>query len=559
MDLFKSQLDRVRQQLAGLTPSQKMLSAALVAIMVMTLVWFGKYAGSPEMVPLLTQALSPDELGRIEQQLRLANISYKSSADGKLLVSSDSQMSALATLNMSNSLPKNISSGFDDMIKQLTAWDGQDRQNAVFNHGKELSLERVVAAYPGVRSATVIIDPHSKRLIGRENIEPVGSVSVQMKDDSDGSKQLANACANLVSGAQAGLSPAKITVIIGKKLWPITRPGDPADGGMEPGTLLETQVATERLYTDKIEKQLGDIQGVRVAVTVKVNNASEASESIRYDRDGSLIEDQDTTSQTTEQTSAAPAAAESGVLANVQPMTVAGGGAVGGQSSSESKDTVKKFIAPGMKKTVQKRAAGEPIPVGASVRVPRSYFSLVAKGMDPAAKDPDKATVDRLIADEIAKIRKDVIACTGIASAERITVDAYADLVQASRTPEVATASAMTLAVGGHVKEIALGGLALASLFMMSMIVRKGAPAVAVATAASSSAAAALAAAAAASRLEGGEPLAGEVSGGAMSLDGVELDDDSIKSQQMLGQVTAMVGDNPEAAATLIKRWMNQR
>jgi len=39
----------------------------------------------------------------------------------------------------------------------------------------------------------------------------------------------------------------------------------------------------------------------------------------------------------------------------------------------------------------------------------------------------------------------------------------------------------------------------------------------------------------------------------------MELDEDSIKSQQMLTQVTELVGENPDMAASLIKRWMNNR
>ena len=55
MDFLKSQLDRIQQQLAGLNASQKMLTGSLIVIMVMTLFYWGRYAGSPEMEPLLDQ------------------------------------------------------------------------------------------------------------------------------------------------------------------------------------------------------------------------------------------------------------------------------------------------------------------------------------------------------------------------------------------------------------------------------------------------------------------------------------------------------------------------
>ena len=58
MDFLKAQLARLQHQFDQLTASQKMLSVSLVAIMVMTLLWRGRYAGQPEMEPLLSIPLS---------------------------------------------------------------------------------------------------------------------------------------------------------------------------------------------------------------------------------------------------------------------------------------------------------------------------------------------------------------------------------------------------------------------------------------------------------------------------------------------------------------------
>ena len=51
MDLLKKQLEKIQQQLTGLSASQKMLTASLVAIMVMTFVFWGRYASNSEMEP----------------------------------------------------------------------------------------------------------------------------------------------------------------------------------------------------------------------------------------------------------------------------------------------------------------------------------------------------------------------------------------------------------------------------------------------------------------------------------------------------------------------------
>ena len=52
--------------------------------------------------------------------------------------------------------------------------------------------------------------------------------------------------------------------------------------------------------------------------------------------------------------------------------------------------------------------------------------------------------------------------------------------------------------------------------------------------------------------------VAGEVSEGDRTLDGMELDDDAVKTQQVVEQVSAMVAENPDAAANLVKRWLNR-
>jgi flagellar biosynthesis/type III secretory pathway M-ring protein FliF/YscJ len=58
--------------------------------------------------------------------------------------------------------------------------------------------------------------------------------------------------------------------------------------------------------------------------------------------------------------------------------------------------------------------------------------------------------------------------------------------------------------------------------------------------------------------LAAGEMFAGEAGSGDAVLAGMELDEDAVKTQQMLEQVSTMVKDNPEAAASLVKRWLNR-
>src|SRR5690606_1267592 len=99
------------------------------------------------------------------------------------------------------------------------------------------------------------------------------------------------------------------------------------------------------------------------------------------------------------------------------------------------------------------------------------------------------------------------------------------------------------------VKYVTLGGLAALSLVMMFLMVRKANVREELPTAA---------------ELVGMPPalaaadsdLVGEADEAAPALEGVELNDDAIRRQQMLDQIKEMVTTAPEEAAMLLRRWI---
>src|SRR4029453_19156706 len=122
MDLFKSQFERIQQQLAGLSASQKMLAGALVAVMVLTLMHWGRYAGESELEPLLSTPIAAEEVQRISQQLEATGVKYEISGD-RILVPPEKRAKVFATLGMAGALPHNTSDGFDEIVKKISPWD----------------------------------------------------------------------------------------------------------------------------------------------------------------------------------------------------------------------------------------------------------------------------------------------------------------------------------------------------------------------------------------------------------------------------------------------------
>ncbi|HEY8669171.1 MAG TPA: hypothetical protein VIL86_21155, partial [Tepidisphaeraceae bacterium] len=193
--------------------------------------------------------------------------------------------------------------------------------------------------------------------------------------------------------------------------------------------------------------------------------------------------------------------------------------------------------------------AGVATVVAASVRVPLSYFSNIYKMRNPSAKEPNEKMLQPLVDAELPNIRNDVKACTGLKADDAVSVQTYVDLMpQVASAPPIAMTGTMTGLLGNHVKEIAVVALAIMSLFMVSMMVRKSSPSPALVSSQPIESA----------HLMAREELAGEAGEGSSMLDGIELDEDAVRAQQMLSQVTNMVDENPDAAATLVKRWLNR-
>src|SRR5689334_2675073 len=162
MDFLKSQLDRIQQQLSGLSASQKMLVACLVAIIVMTVAFWGRQAGTSERVALFGEALDPAEAGTIKQLLQGQGVDVQLGADNRLTVPAASYNEAMAHVAVSEAMPKNPSINFDSFMKGLNPFASQTIGDAQLVNFKSMRLAEVIREFPGVKGAQVFIDPNQK-------------------------------------------------------------------------------------------------------------------------------------------------------------------------------------------------------------------------------------------------------------------------------------------------------------------------------------------------------------------------------------------------------------
>lgn len=584
MDFMKAQLDRIGQQVSGLGASQKMLAGTLVIVIVLTLMLWGKYASTSEMSPVFDQALTSEETGRIQGYLRSVGIESRVSSDNRVLVPAARQPEAVAGLTYNRLQPRDTSAAFDRITAQMTPWDSAQRTTRLWNEKRQLALQMALNSWPGVDSAMVLIDVPEKRSLAVQ-LEPSATVTLAMEEGNKPSRQLVQAAADLVTGAVSGLRRSKVRVIADGATYPIA---DESAGGMAGGTeILEQKQSWERHFTTKIREHLAFIPNLMVAVSVELNVKSSQETRKTVDTKNVLQKERETTSRNEESTQPNPNAGDPGALPNTGLAVL---GNAGGGSMNNTEETAKFEVMPGMQSEERiVTPPGDARATTASVQVPRSHFIEIWRRLNPPATPaaapadgaapaplpfPTEEQLQQIVQREIPNIRSGVKACTGLSDDALVTVGVYTDVAPVDAAPQEVASAGVVGAVSGYGREIAVGVLAAASLLMVSMLARKGGSTVAIGGASAGQGGdgsgfdvsvvdetpngAASTGRREPRNLQGGDDIAGVVPAANPFLSGIELDDDAVQIQQMQEQVAGMIKEDPDAAASMIKRWLNR-
>jgi flagellar biosynthesis/type III secretory pathway M-ring protein FliF/YscJ len=545
MEFIQAQLARIRQQLSGLTASQRMLAGSLVVIMVMTLFWWANYAAKSELEPLMDLTLGGEETSAIMTQLSGKGISAKVVGD-RIMVPVDRKFEAISLLGYLQLLPRESKNLFDDLIAKSSPFDTPRKTDAMYMQVKQQVLAQAIQQWPRVARAAVIID--DKRQRGPGGVEPSATVNITMKSGEAPSEQLVNAAADWVAGSVADLKREKIKVIIDGVSHRV-RGQEDQDGWGGNDEWLKCKQASERYFGAKVQKQFSFVENLMVQVNVTPNLKHMKEEKHTLPNPKEFLLKPVTEQQHSEESKSTTRPPENGVSANAP---LAAGEVAAGDSSGTTTDENKtqNFLDYGHADISTFDPGGDAKVTSASVLLPHGYFLAAWKKKTNSAEDPKEDALAAFIGEELKRMKPWVANCLGmVAEDPTVTLDWYPDVMPTTGPAPSMASSAVPLVITDHLKEIAIGALALVSLFMVSNMVRKNAPAPA---------------------LEALEPvrqphplprpdeMIGEAMEGSPALDGVELDEDSARAQQILNQVSDLVGDNPDGAAALVKRWLNR-
>ena len=543
METLRRLLASIQQQLSLMTRSQQLAIGLCAVVIVGSLLWMAQWSARPQLEPLLDQPMTLQEMTAAVEVLKAARADFEEHGD-RLYVKPDERRKLQRQLASQGALPQDTSMGFENLLEDQSPFVPESINRRNFTIALQSELAAVIASSPEVAKARVFINDVKRRGLGAlQGLSPTASVDVTMVRGKQMDQAAVQAIANLTSGAVAGLQPHEVKVNVDGRPRTIPAPDEVLSIG-----LLEEKKKNEEHLEEKIHGHLDYIPGVKVAVAVELETVKKKTIAREYTDAAAK-----SAKSRSEESNSGTQASEAGVNPNTG--TALGSGGTG--QSTTTDESEEEFFPVNLAKVEE----SEQIPftvkgVTASVGIPRSYFVSVYKAQHGDQGEPADVDLKSLIDIEKLRVRATVKNVIGTTDDDAVQVDWFPDLAPGSPgqfmdSPFLAQVADQDEGVAAGLldygPQMGLVGLALASLMMMVLLVRKSARSTGKLPLPKS-----------ATEEEPFTPPLHSAKATEGFLVGQEVDNDTLRFHNLSDQVSSMVEENPEAAADLIRRWVEQ-
>ena len=548
MQAIRNALELIRTRMGGLPASAKLLAGSLVIILVLGLFLVAQWSAKADTVAFAVQPAAFDEARTF---LASRNVEFEEK-NGRLYVPASEHQSLIAGYVEAGG---SSSVDWNELVpNDPFATDAERKQRHLF--AVQTVLAKVIGGFRNVKTATVLIAPKPATALGASRNAQTASVVVGMRAGGLAQEQV-DAIAAMVAGTQAGMKPENVSVTDGAQAYRTS-----FGKGAATGENLERSLQVADAVRGRIGEVLAWVPGVRISVNAQVVTTERTSTTTEF-KEGVVAPVSEVSS--TSETKGAAQSREAGVVPNTG-LALGGGGSGGSQSAVERSENKYRAEIPATRRT-EIDPTGYATKIDASIAVPMSYFVGVWRMQNPAAdgeaeKRPDMAAVEALREGELARIREFVeplIATDAVEGSKKgeVKVTWFPDAIEAPVQASMAAGLGELVLGGGGgagggtglIKPIGLGVLAVVSLLFMFNIARKASERESLPTAEEL--------AGVPPKLESDDAeIVGEADEATPALEGMELDDDSLRRAQMLEQLNELAQRDPTEIAGILRRWM---
>ena len=537
MEVLKRSWTQILASLEGLTRAEKGFILSLLVIGVMALGMLLWYASQPDTV-----AISQFAAGRaseVQQRLAAAGIDVQVNG-GQLRVPVKQQNEAIALLVQGDLMTADASSAFTEMILNQSPWTTDKQGERAYLIAQQTVLSSIIRKMRGVRWADVVISIPQDKGFGHHFERPSASVTIAMHGSTT-VQLIVPAIAGLLSGAVAEMKPQDVNIIDANTGHAHSVQDDE---DVLPNEKIQLVERLESQKRKQIERLLGYIPNVIVAVNVRTDMIRrQQDEAFDYSKTEPLRREriqERVTRNVAEQ-------GEPGVRPNTG-MDINGASARGSEETfndTESEFGDKQLI----KRSQITRTGLNTQQINVTINVPRGYFVNLFKAANADVENPTDEQIQAIVDAQLKTIEAQVsplvtAESTGVIAAHMIPDDtvlpAMAGLVPTSGIGSILNAN--------WVGPTGVTLLALLSLALMLGMVRKATQPESLPSVEEL--------AGVPPTFASDEDLIGEVDEQESSMEGLELDEEELKSRHIADQISDLIKTNPVEAGQILSKWV---
>ncbi len=320
---------------------QKILFPILIAASVIGIIYVSKWANRADYTVLYSDLSAADSAAVVEK-LKSEKIAYEVRGDGSTIAISPPEVVPEVRMTLAaDGIPKTGALGYE-IFDSNNIGVTQFVEKLKFLRALQGELERTIGSLDVVMSARVHITQPEKTVFAKQAAQPTASVMLKLRPGGELEKKQVKGIANLVAGSVEGLKPEGVTIVdvFGNLLSVNDKDEDAL--GIE-ATRLQYQRDVEKSYVQRIESMLSKVLGAGkgiARVTADMDFSVNEREEESFDPGGQVLRSEKTVE---EGAGASQRGGVPGVVSNLSNDPNLLAPQSGEQSNSNRKEAVKNY------------------------------------------------------------------------------------------------------------------------------------------------------------------------------------------------------------------------
>ena len=295
MERLRQLVSRIAAQMSVLTVSQRLAIGLCAALIVGSLLWLLQWSAAPELIPLVNYEFSYENLQAAEDALQTEGIKFRTHGT-RIFVRQMDKPNAIRVVHSADALPEGSLYDMAAAVADQNPFQSPEARKYAQTYAKGNEVAKIIATYPFVKKASVLINDRSKRRLGGGSYVPTASVVVTLSSGKEMTTETVDGLARLVAGAVAGLKPHNVNVTDSRtgRSYSVPHPDDIATVDY-----LAVVKKHEAHLLSKVLNKLADIPGIRATVTVELDTSKRVTQTVKHASPQPKIETEQTSKSST--------------------------------------------------------------------------------------------------------------------------------------------------------------------------------------------------------------------------------------------------------------------